>query len=74
MFLAGDPTVPYEEIDPSDGGPRTLDEHTDQRCKFHQFLTPAPGRHTLPGDANWLDRSPVTGSAGPRWIRTDLDH
>jgi hypothetical protein len=33
--------VPYEEIDPSDDGPRILVEHTDQRCQFHQFLAPA---------------------------------
>jgi len=48
VYLAGDPSAPYEEIDPS--GPRTLVEHTDQRCQFHQFLTHAPGRHVLPGD------------------------
>jgi hypothetical protein len=37
----GDRSVPYEEIDPSDDGPRILVEHTDQRCQFHQFLAPA---------------------------------
>ncbi|WP_028927950.1 hypothetical protein [Pseudonocardia acaciae] len=73
VFLVGDPSVPYEEIEPSDGGPDTLVEHTEQRCEFHRFLTPAPGRHVLPGDANWIDRSHVAGSSGPRWTRTDLN-
>jgi hypothetical protein len=51
--------------------PATHVEHTDQRCKFHQFLTPTPGRHTLPGNANWLDKSLINTPAGARWIRSD---
>jgi hypothetical protein len=71
VYLAGDPTVPFEDIDPIDGGPRTLVEHSDQRCKFHQFLTPTPGQHALPGNANWLDKSLIDSPRRPRWIRTD---
>lgn len=33
VHLAGDPSVPYEEIYPAEGGPRTLREHTDERCR-----------------------------------------
>jgi hypothetical protein len=72
VYLAGDPTVAYEDIDPLEGGTATLVEHTDQRCKFHQFLTPTPGRHTLPGNANWLDKSLINTPAGARWIRSDI--
>ena len=57
VFLLGDPSVPYEDIDPLEGGPRTLVEHGELRCDFHQFLTPRPGRHTLPGNANWHDKA-----------------
>lgn len=74
VYLAGDPSVPYEDIDPIDGGPRVHVEHTDERCRFHQFLTPAPGAHVLPGNANWLDKKLVSGPRGPvgrRWERTD---
>lgn len=68
----GDPSVSYEDVDPSDGGPRTLLEHTEQRCRFHRFLTPGPGSHTLPGNANWLDKKPTNNPAGPRWMRSDI--
>jgi len=74
VHLAGDPSVPYEDIDPSDGGPRVLVEHTAQRCQFHQFLTPDPRNHVLPGNANWLDNTLVDQPRKPRfrrWERTD---
>jgi len=71
VHLAGDPTVRYEEIIPSDGGPDTLVEHTEQRCQFHQFLTPTPGRHTLPGNASWPDGTLLNSRGAARWVRTD---
>jgi hypothetical protein len=71
VFLVGDASVPYEDIEPLDGGPRMLVEHSDQRCGFHQFLTPGPGRHTLPGNANWHDQSLTNDRAGTRWSRDD---
>jgi hypothetical protein len=78
VYLAGDPSVGYEDIEPSDGGRRTLVEHTDQRCAFHLFLTPDPARHVLPGNADWLTKNPVTGPEPTqtrlryqRWTRTD---
>jgi hypothetical protein len=68
--LAGDPAVGYEDIEPIDCSPRTLVEHTAQRCQFHQFLTPTPGRHVLPGNANWPDHNLVDGRrAGIRWSK-----
>lgn len=76
VHLAGDPSVSYEDIDPIEGGPRVHVEHTDERCRFHQFLTPQPGRHVLPGNTNWLDKSLISEPRGPvheRWIRTDPD-
>jgi len=76
VHLAGDPSVPYEDIDPIEGGPRVLVEHTRQRCDFHQFLTPDPANHTLPGNASWLDKTPVDRPRRPRfqrWVRTDED-
>jgi hypothetical protein len=76
VHLVGDPSVPYEDIDPIEGGPRVHVEHTDERCRFHRFLTPEPGRHVLPGNANWLDKSLISKSRGPvyqRWVRTDVD-
>jgi hypothetical protein len=78
VFLAGDPSVGYEDIEPSDGGARTLVEHTDQRCGFHRFLTPDPARHVLPGNADWLTGAPSAGEPPARsrlryerWSRTD---
>lgn len=71
VHLAGDPSVSYEEISPIDGSPDTLVEHTEQRCQFHQFLTPTPGRHTLPGNASWPDHTVLNTPSGARWIRTD---
>lgn len=74
VFLAGDPSVPYEDIDPIDGGPRTYVEHTDERCQFHQFLTPDPRNHVLPGNADWVTQRPVNQPTKPRfgrWVRVD---
>jgi hypothetical protein len=78
LYLAGDPSVGYEDIEPSDGGTRTLVEHTDQRCAFHRFLTPGPEHHVLPGNADWLTQTPTSGGApaqsrlrNQRWTRTD---
>lgn len=66
VFLVGDPRVPYEEIDPLEGGPRTLVEHDASRCGFHRFFhladpEPLPGEH---GSARKIRRR-------ERWIRTD---
>lgn len=69
VHLAGDPSVPYEEIDPVEGGPRTPREHTEQRCRFYQFLSP-------PNPA--LFRPEVPPEDRPRkprferWVREDL--
>ena len=78
VFLAGDPSVGYEDIEPSDGGAPTLVEHTNQRCEFHRFLTPDPARHVLPGNTDWLTKKPAAGPESPRsrlryqrWVRTD---
>lgn len=74
VFLVGDPTVGYEDIHPIEGGPRTLVEHTDERCRFHQFLTPSAEHHTLPGNASWLDKVPINPPRRQRfgrWVRTD---
>ena len=54
---------------------QTSSEHTTQRCEFHRFLTPEPGRHVLPGNADWLTGAPV-GPSQPRlryqrWVRED---
>ncbi|GAA5154478.1 hypothetical protein GCM10023321_26350 [Pseudonocardia eucalypti] len=56
VHLVGDPSVPYEDIEPLEGGPPTLVEHTEERCQFHQFLTPDPRNHVLPGNAAWLTK------------------
>ncbi len=65
----------YEEIDPIEGGTHTLVEHTTQRCEFHRFLTPEPGRHVLPGNADWLTGEPVEPGQSRlryrRWVRED---
>jgi hypothetical protein len=75
VFLAGDPSVGYEDIEPVEGGARTLVEHTTQRCEFHRFLTPELGRHVLPGNADWLTGTPIGPSQAKlryqRWIRED---
>jgi hypothetical protein len=74
VYLIGDPSVPYEDVEPIDGGPMVHIEHTEQRCRFHQFLTPCPGKHVLPGNANWLDKSLVDQPGSlryGRWVRTD---
>lgn len=76
VHLTGDPAVPYEDIVPSDGGPRTLIEHTDERCQFHQFLTPDPRNHVLPGNADWVTLRPVDQPRKPRFrrsVREDQD-
>lgn len=74
VFLAGDPTVGYEDILPLEGGPSTLVEHTSQRCDFHRFLTPDSTRHVLPGNADWADQSLINSQPrlrAQRWVRTD---
>jgi hypothetical protein len=38
-YLVGDVT-PYELIDPLEGGPLALLPHSEERCRFHRFLTP----------------------------------
>lgn len=77
VHLAGDPSVPYEDIDPIEGGPPVLMEHTEERCQFHQFLTPDSRNHTLPGNASWIDKSLISQPRKPRyqrWVRTDHDY
>jgi hypothetical protein len=71
VHLAGDPSVGYEDIDPLEGGPRTLVEHDRKRCDLHVFLTPAPGRHTLPGNADWATGNPLPTGRIRRWQRDD---
>lgn len=78
-YLVGDVT-PYELIDPLEGGPKALVPHTDERCRFHRFLTPDPRPERPPaGPAG--KRALIAGaaatSAGPRvrferWVRTDV--
>lgn len=68
VYLSGDPAVPYEQIDPSDGGVRTLVEHTTERCTFHQFLTSDYEPFTIPG------REPrPTRARYQAWRRTDVE-
>lgn len=69
VHLAGDPSVPYEDIEPLEGGPRTLREHTKERCDFHRFLSPPDPslyRPDVPPEARppkpWFER----------WVREDL--
>ncbi len=76
VHLAGDPSVPYEDVDPVEGGPRVHVEHSEQRCEFHQFLTPDPRNHVLPGNAEWSSKALVAQPRKPRfrrWERTDGD-
>ena len=76
VHLAGDPSVPYEDVDPIEGGPRVHVEHTERRCQLHQFLTPDPRNHVLPGNAKWLGNDLVDQPRKPRfqrWVRTEDD-
>jgi hypothetical protein len=60
--------VPYEEIDPLEGGPRTLVEHSDERCRFHQFLTPDVPSPNVPGQE---PRNRMARFRSQRWVRED---
>lgn len=69
LHLVGDPTVPYEDIDPIEGGPPALIEHTTERCQFHQFLSPPGGDGLLTAQAAARSR-PLRFE---RWVRRDVD-
>ncbi|WP_028932710.1 hypothetical protein [Pseudonocardia spinosispora] len=68
-YLVGDAT-PYELIDPLEGGPKALVPHTDERCRFHRFLTPELGpplsQKTKPEMI-----TPRPSIRLERWVRTD---
>jgi hypothetical protein len=64
-YLVGDVT-PYELIDPLEGGPIALIPHTEERCRFHRFLTP----ELVPDTADELLAG--AGASAQRWVRTDL--
>jgi hypothetical protein len=78
-YLVGDAT-PYELIDPLEGGPRALVPHTEERCRFHRFLTPElrPDRPLVEPTGK---RTLIAGTSGAptpalvrfeRWVRTDV--
>lgn len=81
-YLVGDVT-PYELIDPLEGGPKVLLAHTEERCRFHHFLTPELRIPRLAAEQPVKEREEVlagsgggtaggtvgTASARPRWER-----
>ena len=74
-FLVGD-ADPYELIDPLEGGPKALLPHTEERCRFHRFLTPEL-RLEHPGAEPIDKRTLIAGSAPSpttleRWVRIDV--
>lgn len=70
LHLEGDPTVPYEDIDPLEGGPSTLVEHTGERCRFQRFLSPPDPALWAPGTRR--ENRPAKPRY-ERWLRTDIE-
>jgi hypothetical protein len=69
-YLVGDVT-PYELINPLEGGPMVLLPHSEERCRFHQFLTPEL-RATDLGADRAAGRELAGVASAACWVRTDV--